>query len=672
MTQVALTYQLRKYQRKWIKDIWNSWRNGHRRVLAQLPTGAGKTVCFAHICHEFFQQQKQVLIVAHRIELISQAAEKLELITGESVGIIKSGIPSHPERRIQVASVQTLARRKLLELPLNIGAVIFDEAHHASASSYRRLIEHYENAQILGVTATPQRIDGQGFVDLFDDLVIGETTAQLIKTGYLSKFRLFATNQTISTVGVEKYAGDFKASQLAVAVTSQIGVEQIFQNYLKYASNLRTVIFASSLEHSRALEKEFCRHGVNAEHLDGSTPSDTRVQILQRFRTGTTQVITNYEIITEGYDCPNIECIYCVRPTESSTLWLQMTGRVLRTHPLKPTAVIIDVTDNWNKHGLPDEPRQWSLSPKTIQSAQTFRLTQCEHCTHVFKPLAHEMAVVCGEIDEDGLLIQHHQATCPNCGQSVEFTTKETITPNSALTRIRLRQSFSLEITEIDLSVSGTQLEKVYDLLYNQHLNNAPIAQIYKAIFMTFIETITEFTLGDWREIVKMIEPSQPVITKKAWELYQDALVRHKNRRLALCFIEQRKLKEQINNPAPMKVTTSQTVNQLTPKISSPPESQSKSSAFKKKLGNHYFQNKYAQEWKQSLANCSMFTADFLSSNAGLFHVETTPNFVNISLEIRELPGLKSRLNEICNNTEIQKAFTLGFGKQAQVTIVRN
>ncbi|AUB35572.1 Superfamily II DNA or RNA helicase [Nostoc flagelliforme CCNUN1] len=669
MAQTALTFELRNYQQKWIKSIWNSWGLGNRRVLAQLPTGAGKTVCFAHICHKFFQQQQQVLVIAHRIELISQAAEKLEQIIGESVGIIKSGVPAHPERRVQVASVQTLARRKILELPLDIGLLIFDEAHHASASSYRRLIENYENAQILGVTATPQRIDGQGFVDLFDDLVIGVDTAQLIKAGYLSKFRLFTTNQTISTLGVLKSCGDFRAKELAVAVTSQIGVTDILENYLKYAQNLRTVIFASSLEHSRALADEFCRHQISAEHLDGQTPPQQRLEILQRFRTGTTQVITNYEILTEGYDCPNIECIYCVRPTESSTLWLQMTGRVLRTHSLKPTAVIIDVTDNWKKHGLPDEQRQWSLSPTTILESNSKGLIQCEHCTHAFKPLSHELAIIYAEMGEDGKIIQHHQATCPSCATTIDFKTLETISSNQTFTKIRLRHSLTLEITEIDLSVSVYKLEMVDDLLTKQRLKNAHPSKIYTAIFMAFIESITKFTLGDWREIVKMVEPTQPLITKKAWELYTEAFERHKNRLLALSFIEQRKSKGQPSSPAAMKETVPQPQEPRTDSISSQKLAQPQSPNFKKNLGNPYFRQKYASEWKQSLEHCSMLTADFLKINAGLFHVETTPQSVNISIEIRGLDGLKSKINEICDQTEIQQAFSQGFGKQAKVML---
>ncbi|BAY42130.1 putative helicase (plasmid) [Nostoc sp. NIES-2111] len=668
MTLVACIYELRDYQQQWIKDIWNSWKRGNRRVLAQLPTGAGKTICFAHICHKFFLQQQKVLVIAHRIELITQAAEKLEQIVGEPVGIIKGGCSKHPERRIQVASIQTLARRELLELPSNIGLLLFDEAHHTSASSYRRLIEHYQQAQILGVTATPQRIDGQGFQELFDDLVVGVSTSALIKEGYLSKFRLFATNQTVSTIGVKKLRGDFQAKELAVAVTSQIGVDEIFENYLRYAKNLRTVIFACSLEHSRALAGKFCRHGITAEHLDGETPPELRVKILERFQNGETQVITNYEILTEGYDCPNIECIYCVRPTESSTLWLQMTGRVLRTHTLKPTAVIIDVTDNWKKHGLPDEPRQWSLEPKTLSASNSEGLLQCPQCTHAFKPLAHELTIVDGEIGEDGLVINHHEATCPNCGQTVEFTTKETTdTTVEKNYRIRLRHSLNLDLTEIDLSVSGTRIEMVYDMLYEQRIKNAQPAKIYKAIFMTFIERISEFTLGDWRAIVNMIEPSELAVTKKAWELYQQALDRHKNRLLALSFIEQRKSKNQ-NNP-PTKVTTDKPLNQGEASRASQPKQQPQSPVIKGNLGNAYFQKKYAQQWQKSLANCSGTTAEFLSQNAGLFHVETTPKFVNISLEIENIPDLKLKLKEVYNTTEIQSAFSQGFGKQAKVML---
>jgi len=664
MSEVILKYQPRKYQQQWIKDIWRSWSSGKRRVLAQLATGGGKTICFAHICNSFFKHELQVLVLAHWIELITQAAEKLEQIIGEPVGIIKAGMPAHPERKIQVASIQTLARRESQQLPLNIGLLIFDEAHHASASSYRRLIEHYKTAWILGVTATPQRIDGQGFQDLFDDLVVGVPTESLMQRGYLSKFRLFATDQTISTKGVSTSRGDFKTKELAIAVTSQIGLSSIFQNYLKYAKSLRTVIFASSLEHSRAIAKEFCRHGIKAEHLDGDTKPGERVEILERFQSGITQVITNYEILTEGYDCPDIECVYCLRPTESLTLWLQMTGRSLRNKLNQSTALIIDVTDNWKKHGLPDERREWSLLPTQNATIQSRGTVKCNNCTHIFKPLSHELVALNGEIDPDGLVITYHEAICPNCAKSVEFTTKEN---NHRPSRIRLRDSINLELTEINLEVSEPRIRQVYDLIRREGLLNSPASKIYKAVFMNFIEKITEFTLGDWREIVKIASPNEPVMTLKAWELYQESLARHKNRIAALAFVEQRQGKKQ-DNPVMTKVQE-QPKKALSPPTALVQRQKQKSFALTPKLGNPYFQQKYALEWEKSLTSCSVTVADFLNESAGLFHVELTAKFVRISLEVTNTPDLKSKLKRLYKEAEIQSAFSQGFGKEAKVML---
>ena len=387
MNEIVGKYQLRNYQSKWIEDIFRAWSRGHRRVLAQLACGAGKTVCFAHISHQFFRRNQKVLVIAHRIELITQAAEKLAEVESVPIGIIKAGIPASPERLIQVASIQTLARRK--ELPSGIGLVIFDEAHHATASSYRRILEHYKDSFILGVTATPLRVDGQGFASLFDELVIGISTDKLIQNGYLSKFRLFATPTTISTYGVDKNRGEFKSKDLALAVTNQLAVKEILLHYLTYAPNQQTIIYASSIEHSKEIAREFCRNSLKAEHLDGDTNPRTREQVLARFQAGITQVLTNYEILTEGYDYQNVECVYCVRPTESPTLWLQMVGRALRVSSSQSVATIIDVTDNWKKHGLPDDPRQWSLSATSVPYPNR-GLIQCEKCTHIFRPLASE------------------------------------------------------------------------------------------------------------------------------------------------------------------------------------------------------------------------------------------------------------------------------------------
>lgn len=154
-----------------------------------------------------------------------------------------------------------------------------------------------------------------------------------------------------------------------------------------------------------------------------------------------------------------------------------------------------------------------------------------------------ELAKIEAEVNEDGVVIQHHQAICPSCGETIDFTIKENFAKPS-FSRIRLRQGFSLDLTEIDLSVSAYRLNLVTDTLRRQGLRGASPTKIYSAIFIAFIENITRFTLGDWREIVKMVEPSQSAITKKAWELYKEAFERHKNRILAMSFVEQRKLKQ--------------------------------------------------------------------------------------------------------------------------------
>ena len=321
---------------------------------------------------------------------------------------------------------------------------------------------------------------------------------------------------------------------------------------------------------------------------------------------------------------------------------------------------------NWKKHGLPDEARKWSLLPETISQIQNKGLIQCKHCTHIFKPLAEELAKIEAEVDEDGVVIQHHQAICPSCGETIDFTTIENFAKPS-FSRIRLRQGFSLDLTEIDLSVSAYRLNLVTDTLRRQGLRGASPTKIYSAIFIAFIENITRFTLGDWREIVKMVEPSQSAITKKAWELYKEAFERHKNRILAMSFVEQKKLKQQGSSNVATNVTTIEALGQLENSIFSEPKPHQKSSKFKKNLGDNYFRLKYKSQWLESLTYCSMLTGDFLNINAGLFHVETKDVYVNICIEVRELPGLKSKLTEICDAAEIEYAFTKGFGKQAKV-----
>ncbi len=411
------TYHLRDYQQALVQEVFAQWHCGNRRVMLQLPTGGGKTVLFSALAREFTTRGEGVLVLAHREELLTQAREKLESVTELPVGIIKAGYPASPLFPVQVASVQTLIRRK--HLP-EAALVICDEAHHSCSQSYTKIFEHYDRAYILGVTATPARIDGQGFKFLYDALVLGPSVAELIKAGHLCRFKLFAAQNAIKTTGVKTTGGDFNQRSLAEAVNTALVMGDLIETWQKHASGKKTVLFAVDVAHSKAIADAYIQAGIPAEHLDGETPAEERKAILERFRTGQTLVLTNCGIVSEGFDLPSIEAIQCVRPTKSLILWLQMVGRALRPSFGKDYAIIIDHTQNWLIHGLPDEERDWSLEPVSLTSRQW--ALECPECHHIFKALPHEQNPFRMEWDT---LHQEMKpvmrATCPNCEVLMEF-----------------------------------------------------------------------------------------------------------------------------------------------------------------------------------------------------------------------------------------------------------
>ena len=669
-------YPLREYQKYWIEEIFASWFRGNKSVLAQLPTGAGKTVCFAHISDEFLRQEGTVLVIAHRSELIEQAVAKLEAVTGWSVGVIKYGVKPYPERRIQVASVQTLARKELLP-DLKTKLLIFDEAHHATSYSYRKIREFYPEACVLGVTATPIRIDGQSLKDIFNDLVVGVPTSKLIQKGYLSGFRLFATERTINTTGVSANK-DFISTELALAINSQISSSDIYTIWNKYAKSRKTVVFAASVGHSKTLAQEFKKRGILAEHLDGDTSAPQRFDILKQFEEGTIQVLCNYQILTEGYDCSSIEAVLCVRPTKSLVLWHQMIGRGLRPNLDRGNTILIDLTENWQRHGLPDEPVEWELTcqpvPKTLGNRG---LVKCCHCTHVFVPLSNELISQEASVDELGKLVFHYQARCPNCGKNIDFEKKESF---SYLPRVPIKKGVHPEIKEIDLTVSSERINSVIQLIDRERLNGQP-SKIYKAIFMGFIETIQDFTLGDWREIVILSQAQEEIPTKKAWKLYQEAYQRYKNRVAALSYIEERKKKNLQDSIAKENLAFSgKTRNKILANLEGASLTQSTETKEKElkycstnplltpQLGKPEITHKYRLQWKKSINLISQHSpqaAKFLSESSGLFNVENTRFTIIVTVEVLE-EGLKLFRSEI-KQPVLNECFSKGFGKPVKV-----
>jgi superfamily II DNA or RNA helicase len=349
--------QLRPYQQSLIQGIFEQWKSAPR-VMAQLPTGGGKTVIFSAVADEFLRRSERCLILAHREELVSQAAAKLEAVTGKPAGVIKAGYAPNPLFPIQVASVQSMVNR-LNHYP-DFGLVVIDEAHHSPANTYRKVLESYPNAYQLGVTATPIRTDGTGFDDLFDALVCGPTVRELIDLGHLSPFRLFAASP-METKGVKTVAGDFSAAGLAKANNVVKLSGQLVEAYTAHCPDRRCLVFAISVEYSQAIAARYNAAGIPAIHLDGETPSEERKEALSRFAAGEIKVITNCALFGEGLDIPAIDAVQIARPTKSLGLWLQMVGRALRPAPGKDHAVLLDHTKNYAIHGLPTRRRVWTL-----------------------------------------------------------------------------------------------------------------------------------------------------------------------------------------------------------------------------------------------------------------------------------------------------------------------
>jgi len=385
--------QLRPYQQDIIARIEAEIAAGRRRVLLVAPTGSGKTVIAGAVIKEAVSRSKRILFLAHRRELIQQASAKLHAV-GVDHGIIQAGFPTRPGEAVQVASVQTLHARAVrtskIELPL-ADLVVLDEAHHCRARTYRRLLDAYPAAAILGMTATPCRGDGRGLGNAFETIVECPPVADLIAGGFLVPTRVYAPSRPdLSGVPVER--GDYVEAQLATRMNDQRLVGDVVSHWHRLANRRRTVVFATGVAHSVHLRDEFRTSGVWAEHLDGSTPVDQRDAILARLAEGSVEVVTNAMVLTEGWDQPAVSCLVLARPTKHMGLYRQMVGRVLRPAPGKTDALVLDHAGAIFEHGFVEEPVKWTLAEDRRAENPMHRsrgeyrapaLTTCPECTAV-------------------------------------------------------------------------------------------------------------------------------------------------------------------------------------------------------------------------------------------------------------------------------------------------
>ena len=348
--------EIRPYQKAGIQQIFQHWKEGLRSVLFQMPTGTGKTILFNEITRRGYAQDRKILIVAHRQELVRQTVDKLEA-RGVPAGIIMAGEVGRPDLAVQVASIQTLGRRGIVP-PAHL--IIIDECHHAKAETYRKLWDMYPDAKFLGVTATPVRLNGEGFQDLFDVLVPSMPVKAFIEAGYLAPVRHFVCKNP-DLRGVKVKRGDYETDRLAEVMREADNLASLILAWQQHAEGKATIVFAVNVAHSLEIAHLYNSFGIPTAHLDAKTPSAERVEILRKFKAGELKVVSNVEIITEGFDFPECEVVQLARPTQSLALYLQMVGRAMRPAPGKAAALVLDNAGLWKTHGLVTTEREWKL-----------------------------------------------------------------------------------------------------------------------------------------------------------------------------------------------------------------------------------------------------------------------------------------------------------------------
>lgn len=343
--------ELRPYQEEARKAIHTAWENGQRKTLLVLPTGCGKTIVFARIAEDRVKKGDRVLILAHRGELLEQAADKIYKVTGlmsATEKAEKSCLGSF--FRIVVGSVQSLQRDKRLnEFPRDyFGTIIVDEAHHCLSDGYLKVLEYFDEADVLGVTATPDRGDMRNLGQVFDSIAYEYTLPKAVREGFLCPIKALTIPLSLDLNAVEMQSGDFKAADIDTALDPYL--EKIAEEMEKNCVGRKTVVFLPLVKTSQKFCKILNEHGFCAAEVNGE--SRDRAEILKDFENGKYNVLCNSMLLTEGWDCPEVDCVVVLRPTKVRGLYSQMVGRGTRLFPGKKDLLLLDFLWHSERHEL--------------------------------------------------------------------------------------------------------------------------------------------------------------------------------------------------------------------------------------------------------------------------------------------------------------------------------
>lgn len=343
--------ELRPYQQAAREAVENRWEQGDDSTLLSIPTGCGKTVIFAKIAEDRVRQGDRVLILAHRGELLDQAADKLHTATGLSCATEKAEQSCLGSwLRVAVGSVQTLMRpKRLAAFPQDyFGTIIIDEAHHAVSDSYGRILNHFDSAKVLGVTATPDRGDMRNLGSVFQSLAYEYSLTKAIREGYLVPIKALTVPLKMDLTGVGVQSGDFKPGDLDSALDPYL--YQIADEMAKTCADRKTVVFLPLVKTSQKFRDILCSRGFRAAEVNGESPD--RADILAAFDRGEYNVLCNSMLLTEGWDCPSVNCVVVLRPTKVRSLYSQMVGRGTRLFPGKTDLLLLDFLWHTERHEL--------------------------------------------------------------------------------------------------------------------------------------------------------------------------------------------------------------------------------------------------------------------------------------------------------------------------------
>jgi superfamily II DNA or RNA helicase len=430
-----VSYKLHDYQQSLVDKVRQSYKDGYKAPCVVAPCGAGKSIIISEIARLTTINKKQVLFLVHRRELIDQ---------------IKNTFMSHGVnlRYVEFGMVQTVVR-KLDKIPLP-HLIITDESHHGLAKSYRKIYDYFGESHRLGFTATPTRMDGTGLHAVFDILIHEVDVTWLIENNFLTQFKYFAPKLIDEDALKLSSMNEFTSKSVNESLKNTIWGD-VVEHYKKLANDKQAIVYCHSIEASNKVKQIFLEHDIIAEHIDGKTPRATRDEIIQKFRDKEIKILSNVDIIGEGFDVPDCSTVILLRPTESFSLHIQQSMRGMRYKPNK-VSIIIDHVGNVMRHGLPDTPKNWRLDAKREKKQPEIKIRQCLKCYAVYNSKL---------------------SACSECGYKPEVVQKTN--------KYQIMGDIELEeITENDKEKIALSLKNVEDCKNMKELHELAKAKGYK------------------------------------------------------------------------------------------------------------------------------------------------------------------------------------------------